>query len=453
MDEPNTESGFRRAVFGVFLILVFTLGLMKPGVDVRFAVLTPTDLIFPLVFIMFLAGVVTGKLTVEWHPAYWSLLAYFGALLLSAIYSENPRRSFVKLTGETYLITLPLIIVSVVRSLPRLRLATLVWIAGAIIPLAVALFALFLFYAFPNVAILGEITYHYGAVPVGNFPRVSATFVSPSMFCNYLTVTLSLVAVSQVMQWISRRVAFWLYVLIGVAAVFTVSIALGGFMLAGGLLLWKFSSRRAVRTIALVLAIAGAVAFLAISPFELTSPSLAEDRYAPSSRLIVWSDAVRTFLENPFVGKGVGMPAASVAYRNSDGSWSMLADAHNTFLNVAAQAGVVGLIGFALVILSVLKAALRKKDESVSLVSYGLAIAFIVAFIYEGLTGSYEDARHLWVLIGLILAVDSVGRINPESQPATPLASHPQFSIEDRPAWQEPSREPPRPEAERQPLD
>ena len=410
MNEPNTESGFRRAVFGIFLVLVFTLGMMKPGLDVGFASLTPTDLIFPLLFVVFLAGIVTGKLSVEWHPAYWSLLVYFGALLLSAIYSENPRRSFVKLTGETYLITLPLIIVSVVRSLPRLRLVFLVWVAGAIVPLAVALFGLLLFYAFPNVAILGEITYHYGAVPVGNFPRISSTFVSPSMFCNYLTVTLSLVAVSQVMQWIGRRVAFWLYVLIGVAAVFTVSIALGGFLLAAGLLFWKFSTGRALRTIALVLAIASAVGFLAISPFELTSPSMPQDRYAPSSRLIVWSDAVRTFLENPFVGRGVGMPAANVAYRNSDGSWSMLADAHNTFLNVAAQAGVVGLIAFALVILSILKAAFRKKSESVSAVGYGLAVAFTVAFIYDGLTGSYENARHLWVLIGLILAVDNQSR-------------------------------------------
>jgi len=31
-------------------------------------------------------------------------------------------------------------------------------------------------------------------------------------------------------------------------------------------------------------------------------------------------------------------------------------------------------------------------------------LAFLVAFAYEGLGGSFEDARHLWVLFGLFLA-------------------------------------------------
>jgi hypothetical protein len=34
----------------------------------------------------------------------------------------------------------------------------------------------------------------------------------------------------------------------------------------------------------------------------------------------------------------------------------------------------------------------------------GLLIGFISSFVLQGLVGSFEDARHLWVLLGLILA-------------------------------------------------
>ena len=44
------------------------------------------------------------------------------------------------------------------------------------------------------------------------------------------------------------------------------------------------------------------------------------------------------------------------------------------------------------------------KDQN-SIVRTALGISFISAFLYQGLTGSYEDARHLWVLIGLLASV------------------------------------------------
>jgi hypothetical protein len=35
----------------------------------------------------------------------------------------------------------------------------------------------------------------------------------------------------------------------------------------------------------------------------------------------------------------------------------------------------------------------------------GLSVAFVGTLLYQGLTGSFEDARHLWILIGLIGAI------------------------------------------------
>jgi hypothetical protein len=38
-----------------------------------------------------------------------------------------------------------------------------------------------------------------------------------------------------------------------------------------------------------------------------------------------------------------------------------------------------------------------------------LGLAFIGAFCFQGLIGSYEDARHLWVLLGLLASVAEWG--------------------------------------------
>jgi hypothetical protein len=35
-----------------------------------------------------------------------------------------------------------------------------------------------------------------------------------------------------------------------------------------------------------------------------------------------------------------------------------------------------------------------------------LGLTWLNAFVYQGLTGSYEDARHLWLLLGLLIAAE-----------------------------------------------
>jgi len=75
-----------------------------------------------------------------------------------------------------------------------------------------------------------------------------------------------------------------------------------------------------------------------------------------------------------------------------------VSDAHNVFLNVAAQAGLVGLAG----LLMLMAYAMRlSRANSVALV---LGLTFLNGFAYQGLTGSFEDTRHLWVLFGILIA-------------------------------------------------
>ena len=139
MVEQKSENMMSRVVFALFLVLVSSLGVIKPGVFVWVRTLTPTDLLFPLLLLAWLVALVSRRMSFVWHPVYWSLIGYFLALALSAVYSQQPRLSFAKLAGELYLMLLPVIAVNVITNVERLRLTLYAWLAGAIIPILVGL--------------------------------------------------------------------------------------------------------------------------------------------------------------------------------------------------------------------------------------------------------------------------------------------------------------------------
>ena len=407
------KTGTGRIAFGIFLLLIFSLGLMKPSIETGFASLTPTDLIFPLAFVSWCAAIVVGDCKFKWRDEYWAFAFYFFALIVSSIFSISPRLSFIKLTGAGYLVFLAVMASTIVTNYDRLKLVVIAWLAGAIIPLIAAFVGIILYYFAPASSLLPDLTYHYGAVPAGNFPRISSTFVSASMFCNYLTVTLVFNLLAAKMQWIGRGLATVIIFAAGVSAIFTVSIALGGVSLAVGLWIWATSSNKMIGRTSLIFASTIAIAFLVIAPFSLSLPP----DLTPSSRLLVWSDALKTFLSDPVTGNGFGTAVASVTFQNSDGSWSLLTDAHNTFLSVAAQAGILGVVGIVSIVVVTLRNGLGTIDNYLL---RGLGITFFAAFVYDGLTSSFEDARHLWMLIGLILAAKL---ITPEDDRSASLNS------------------------------
>jgi hypothetical protein len=66
---------------------------------------------------------------------------------------------------------------------------------------------------------------------------------------------------------------------------------------------------------------------------------------------------------------------------------------------------VLGLATFLAVILYLVRnEETHREDDANGLLRWGLRTAFI-GFLYQNLTGSFEDTRHLWVLIGLVAAM------------------------------------------------
>jgi O-antigen ligase len=152
--------------------------------------------------------------------------------------------------------------------------------------------------------------------------------------------------------------------------------------------------------------IAGGIVFLlavTISPASL--PTL-----APSSRVLTWTGAWHTFLAHPLLGRGLGLEVADVRYLNASGSYELLTDAHNTWLSVMAQDGVVGLAALALVVFTLAR-RMRMPDFAeppASIVRRGLELALLGGFLYQTLSGSFENTRHVWVLMGLVDAAQAL---------------------------------------------
>jgi hypothetical protein len=94
MISAKLHNGIERVVFTLYLVLLFSLGFMKPTLESPFAALTPTDLIFPLVFACWLGSIFIGVFPFKWNNAYWAFLLYLSALLISAIFSNGLRELF-----------------------------------------------------------------------------------------------------------------------------------------------------------------------------------------------------------------------------------------------------------------------------------------------------------------------------------------------------------------------
>lgn len=398
----------------ILLPFVFSLGFMQPPIELLGFKAIPGDFIYLALVASIGLAIARDQLRPRWHPVFGALILYGGALALSALFSSDPWRSAVKMLTQAYLLSLPIIVVWLVRTERDFRGLVISWLLATALVGMSCLLALTLFFAAPHSALLQFMTSDFGTLPPGDYPRLRLTFMNMNLLCNYLTASLGLVFIAWRMHWLGEPQALALFILTILAATFTISPGLGGVALLAGWLLWLSLRQQHART-AVVARAAGLVAAILVIPAMAVTPILhptAPFRFrvpgtdiilAPAGRLLTWLDACRNFVSHPLIGRGIGNDAVSVRYQNPSGFVEHLTDAHNTFLNIAVQAGLIGL-GALCVLLWQLLVIFRREQRSNALVPTVLAFSFLDALAYEGLGGSFEDARHLWVLLGLLLA-------------------------------------------------
>lgn len=416
---------FENIFSGLMMLLVFSLAFIFPFVNIFEQRIPLTDFIFIFVFIFWAIGILLKKVELKFHFFFVILAFYLIAIFISVNFSANPQSSFIKFLGEIYLVFLTVITFNFIDTLKDAKKLTLAWLSGTFFVLLIGLLTIFLFYCDHENSLLNIFLNHYGTVPVGNYPRIKATFFHSNMLSNYLSVSLLLTLAAGKSGWINTLFSKFLIGLILFISLFTFSPGLGGIALSLGIFFWLYYKSREkilLSKFALFSGVFISIVFLCMlifamqkhptAPFEIQLPVIEKVIY-PSSRVMVWSATFDTFNNNFWNGIGLGEDVCRVRYLNPSGVLEDLRDGHNTLLNVSAQAGILGLISILIMILYLLNKILKFKNmNSKSGFLYNCCgIAILSAFVYQGLGGSFEETRHIWVLFGMFLSAEKLPEI------------------------------------------
>jgi O-antigen ligase len=397
----------------IFFVLIFSLGFAQPAILIGGLRSSGTDLIYVFTGFALIGLLITRSERLRFDRSFLFLIIYGFALILSTIFSLSVDRSLLKLVGELFLISIPILVVHFVSNRDFLRSTACVWIGASTIVAILSFVTVVLFYLDRSSSWHSLFLHHYGSLPSGNYPRIQSTFFYPAMLASYLNVSINILFGAWMTGWIRNRLFALLIALHLFALVFTFTPGLGGTVLSVGIWIAVVLSKRGhvLRSrVTTVGAVIGALCFVVVSAISFwpiaTSPFTFDAfgyRLDPTQRLLTWLGAFETFLQYPLFGKGVGLPVASVYFAPPSGGMQILTDAHNSFLSVAAQAGMIGIASFLGLIIHVVRRGWTSA-ESLDWIRFSLLLAFVSGFIYEGLVGSFENARHLWVLIGLVIA-------------------------------------------------
>jgi len=419
---------------------VFALFWMKTPLWLNGMPAIVCDLVYLVAAAAWLVAFVTGRTKLHWHPAFWLLILYFAAMLLSGMFSPDPRTSAIKLATQLYLLSLPVLVFNLVRTSSDFRRMSVAWLAGSGIVATIGVGTLLLFPFFGWNSFLAAPLHNFGTLPAGLYPRLETTFLLPSIMVNYLTVSLVLLILSYRLGWIARTPAIVLGVSIWLTALFGLTPGFGGLMAM--LAAWLWYDWRADKPNFARLSLAAAFGFtllmVVVASFTTTMQPNAKflvkihglPPLSSAVRFNAWIDAIATFRSAPFVGRGPGLDTVHTYYFNPTDPvthpqvYQYVNDAHNLYLNVAAEFGIAG-IALALAITAyvtrkMIKAVVARREQL-----FGLSAAFVSCFAVQGLVGSFEDTRSMWVLLGLVLFADrmDVGPSETAREPSAPGSS------------------------------
>ena len=403
----------------------FSLAFMQPPLFVGGYALVGSDLLFTALGGTLALLVLTRRVRLEWDRAYLFIALYFAAMLLSVLLG-GWQASLSKLATQLVLFAMPVAACCLIRDEAALRPVVLAWLAGTSAVVLVGAASLALFAVIPSHPLLDWTRFQFGTLPPGPYPRLRLTFLNANMACNYLTVSFALLLAAGRIGWIGRGFAWLLGGGIIVVAATTISPGFGGFALLLGLWLWMLGrdTRPVLANLMLVAGLAAAalfVAAMAVTPILHPTASYlirvpgTDLILAPSPRLMIWTEAAANVLEHPLFGRGYGAMAVAVSYLDPSGRLQQLTDAHNMFLNLAVQCGAVGLAALIALLVHMARRTgpLGMPSNAAGVVRLAAGLGLLNGLVYQGLGGSFEDARHLWFLFGLLLASS---RIEHEAQ-------------------------------------
>lgn len=416
----NPQFGFLLIIFFLPFERVPTLSF--GGVDIKINTL--------LGFLTILAWILAsmfnaGKWKIQPNALAWPISLFVMALLLSLTQALNLTRGIEVLIFTLFTIVLSIMTVNMIPD--KTSLEKTIW-ALFISASFIGLFGLFQFggnvIGLPNS--ITQLKVGYDSLVFG-FPRIQALSMEPLYYANYLLIPLSL-AFAYYLGHVNMIKRWWLIGLMVVLLVnFVLTVSRGGYLgLAVTFILFvifyfrQMFTRRVVIILVIFLVVAGGV-YYALSRSEsralnnfVRQATLQDAKTGSESvqgRLSTFQFAYDAFKHNPTLGIGIGnygpyaknYPSATPVK-----GWDIV---NNQFIELLAETGLVGISTYALILLLIIFrtfiALKRAKDPFLKATLFGLSAAFVGVMVqYNFFSTLY--IIHIWVLIGLLVAVQNI---------------------------------------------
>lgn len=388
------------------------------------------DLLFLTAAVTSVASMLVGRELPRFGAFHICLALYAIAMILSTVTSANLPHSAAKLVGKFYLIGIAALTCYIINSVVMLQKVVAAWTTGAAVAIALSLIGILLFYLGVTDPSINLVVHPiFGSLPPGNYPRIEGFFAYPAMLCNFLGVSWMFLLLSTSLGWMRTRSALLVGSTLLIVNAFTLTPGFGGIFLSTAFFLRdKLKASPPYATVALGAGVVAAAAFLFVATFTLfsydaggTGMPLATGDVTLSHRARAWQTSLQTFSEFPIFGRGVGMPIARSEFIDPSGNRQLLTDAHNTYVSVLGETGLLGFVTFMGIVIFVTLSLFRwRADDAITqAIRLCLILALADSFFYQGLTGSYEDTRHLWVVFGMAAATTSSNFIKKRPQAAS----------------------------------
>jgi O-antigen ligase len=317
--------------------------------------ITPTEVLVGLVGIAWL-GVSVRDRTNPLGKSVWTpyVLFYLAAVVLSVTQASDVRASAPEVLKWFEMAVVYFATVRFVRDRRMLYAIGLAVIAAGV-----------------SQAVLGyaQFAFQLGPAAFGAhrpFFRSYGTFDQPNPYAGFLNMTLpmGIAFAFTAVRSVERRLATWCVLLIGAALLSSQARgALLAAIVAGAVVLGVLSARvrTAVKGICLgapIVALAGVYNLVPLGPVTrvlaavglggVAFGNVTNANFSAVERAAHWLAGVRMFSAHPILGVGIGNYAAAYPQYHPRGWYASLEHAHNYYINIAAEAGVAGLLSYTL---------------------------------------------------------------------------------------------------------
>ncbi len=369
------------------------------------------------VLILVLGGfyLVTRKIDIHKFPLVKPFGFFLLGCLLSLPFSQDLTPSLIEITELLSFIVLYVLVVDTLRSERDVKRMVKILVLSSFVPLSVGMVQVFSNFSLS----LFSLEPHF---------RVSSTLTHPNAYAFYLVMIIVL-STSLFLQEKAQAKRTCLFALIGLllfSLIFTYTRGAWIGLVMAIFAMGVFKKRRLL--IFAPLALYGVVLIFPLisQRFEsILNPDLF--RYDSLAwRLRLWGASFPHFLSRPIFGNGLGT-FQYVAYQIDD--W--FAAAHNDYLRMLVETGLIGFMGYVILILSMFKLSIKTRrkatdsfQEYVTLGFLCFLIAYAAMSVADNLFNHGGIQWYFWAYAGVVTAIY---RLNTKEEDEKECQSSPKY--------------------------